>query len=130
MTKQRFDAHSTEFGLWLREQKEIDSALGYITTNIDYFWKNFKSGKFMLIEEKRYMAEPKPWQHKIFDQLNNAFKNDKNYYGFHFLQFENTSPKDGKIFLDRKEITRQELIDFLSFTTKPAGGAVTGNEPV
>ena len=120
MTKKRYDKHSTEFGLWLRKQKEIASSLGYVATNIDYFWKNYKNSKFMLIEEKRYMAKPAYFQHKIFQQLHNAFKNDPNYYGFHLIQFENTNPEDGKTFLDNKEITKEELISFLSFNIPTA----------
>ncbi len=37
------------------------------------------------------------------------------YRGFHLLQFENTTPNDGKTFLDGKEINRNELIKFLKF---------------
>ncbi len=113
MTLQRYDQHSTEFGLWLRKKTDIDSKLGFIATNLDYFWKNWKTGKFMLIEEKRYMAEPKYFQTKIFAQLDNAFKNDPLYCGFHLIQFENTGPEDGKIYLDKKEITEVELIRLL-----------------
>lgn len=120
MTIRRFDKHSTQFGLWLREQSEIDSALGYVTTNIDYFWKNYKTGKFMLIEEKRHMSKPKPYQHKIFEQLHQAFNKDINYCGFHLLQFENTSPEDGKIYLDNKEVSKDDLIRFLAFTYEPS----------
>jgi len=126
MTKPRYDTHSTEFGLWLRNQPGIDSILGYVTTNIDFFWKNYKTGQFMLLEEKRYMSEPKTYQHQIFEQLNNAFKNDPNYHGFHLLQFENTSPKDGNIFLDHKEITEKQLTDFLQFNFNSEAEVATG----
>lgn len=115
MTIQRFDEHSTEFGLWLRKQPEIDSKLGFVTTNVDFFWKNYKTGKFMLIEEKRFMSQPKTYQHYIFKQLDEAFEGDSNYCGFFLLQFEKTSPDDGKIYLDKNEITTQQLIDFLTF---------------
>jgi hypothetical protein len=41
MTTKRHDGKdATEFSKWLRDQKEIDSSLGYITTNIDFLWKN------------------------------------------------------------------------------------------
>jgi len=115
MTRKRFDEHSTEFGLWLREQKEIDSSLGYLATNIDYVWCNHKTGDWMLIEEKRYMSEPKLWQKKIFSLLYQCCKDHPKFHGFHTLQFENTSPEDGKIFLDSTEITKEELIKFLQF---------------
>lgn len=115
MTKQRNDNHSTEFGLWLRNQPEIDSKDGYLATNIDYMWRNYKTGKWMLIEEKRYNSEIKFWQHKMFVILHKLCRLDKNFKGFHLIVFESTSPDDGKIFLDKKEINRDILIKFLRF---------------
>jgi hypothetical protein len=115
MTQERRDSHSTEFGLWLRDQKEIDSALGYVATNIDYVWQNYKTGQWMFIEEKRYGRQPKFYQQKIFDILSWCGKHHPRYCGFHVLVFENTSPEDGKIFLNGKEIGREELLQFLQF---------------
>ena len=114
MTQQRRDSHSTEFGIWLRQQEGIDSKLGYTATNIDFLWTNYKTGEWMLIEEKRYKQEPKFPQTKMFELLHNSIKDDK-YRGFYYLVFENTSPDDGRMWLDTKEITKQELIDFLQF---------------
>ena len=116
MTQKRRDSHSTEFGLWLREQPEIDSKLGYIATNIDFMWRNYKSKLWMLIEEKRYMNQVKRWQMQMFKLIDFFCSADKNYRGFHVLKFENSNPDDGKIYLDGNEITRQELLDFLRFT--------------
>ncbi len=117
MTRPRFDSHSTEFGLWLREQDEIDSSLGYVATNVDYVWCNYKTGDWMLIEEKRHMAKVKWWQRQIFNLLAWCCKHHFKFHGFHILQFENTSPTDGKIFLDNKKITEKDLIKFLQFST-------------
>ena len=118
MTLKRFDSHSTEFGLWLREQKKIDSSLGYVATNIDYVWRNYKTGHWMLIEEKRHMAKVKRWQREIFNLLAWCSKHHPKFHGFHVLQFENTSPKDGEIFLDGRKITKEQLINFLRFKEK------------
>ena len=115
MTTQRSDEHSTEFGLWTRKQAEIDSSLGFVATNIDFVWRNYKTGLWMLIEEKRHGTIVKFWQEKIFNIVDKACSLDKNYRGFHYLIFENTSPEDGKIMLDGKDISKQELIDFLMF---------------
>ena len=115
MTQKRYDSHSTEFGLWLRDQKEIDSSLGYLATNIDYVWKNYNTEKWMFIEEKRFMSKVKSWQHEIFKALHIWAKRDPNFCGFHLIQFEKTSPEDGKIFLDKKEISKNNLIKFLQF---------------
>ncbi len=118
MTQKRRDDHSTEFGLWLREQSEIDSNLGFIATNIDYVWQNYKTDKWMIIEEKRYGRQPKFYQKKILDLLRWCGEYHPKFYGVHILIFENTNPDDGKIFWDGKQITRTELLNILSFNCK------------
>lgn len=115
MTRQRNDSHSTEFGLWLRKQPEIDSKLGYVGHNIDYLWLYYKTGKWMLIEEKRYCAECGYSQKEAFKIIHKACKTDKNYHGFHLIQFDCTSPDDSSIWLDGKIITKENLIAFLQF---------------
>lgn len=47
MTKQRIvdDGKDSDFSAWLRRQSEIDSNKGFITTDIDYLWKNYKTGQ-------------------------------------------------------------------------------------
>jgi len=115
MTRQRNDSHSTEFGIWLRVQPQIDSSLGFLASNIDYCWTNYKTGEWMFIEEKCYNTAIKYWQKKLFSIIHNVCRADKKYRGFHLLVFENTSPEDGKIFLDNKEISKEQLLNFLSF---------------
>ena len=116
MTQQRRDNHSTEFGLWLRKQEKIDSRkYGFVTTNIDYVWKNYRTGKYMFIEEKRYMSDVRFYQKNIFNEIDRACKNDENYCGFYVLKFEKTNPNDGKIYLNDIEITKEDLFKFLQF---------------
>jgi len=98
MTRKRNDQSSTELGLWLRDQPEIDSKLGYRATNLDYIWSHSDSGTWCMIEEKRYMSTIAAWQEGVFRKLHNAALSDSRYRGFHFIQFENTSPADGKTF--------------------------------
>jgi hypothetical protein len=69
----------------------------------------------MLIEEKRFMGTMQYWQKKTFDLIIQQCKKDPNFCGFHVIQFEKTSPDDGKIFLDSKEINKIDLIKFLRF---------------
>lgn len=115
MTQERRDNHSTEFGLWLRDQKEIDSKLGFIATNIDYVWRNYRTGNWMLIEEKRYGQKLKFYQQEVFDLLNWCCKYHPKFRGFHTIVFEKTSPDDGTITLDGKIVSREQLISFLRF---------------
>lgn len=115
MTRQRYDDKSTEFGLWLREQKELDSKLGFVATNIDYVWRNYRTKDFMIIEEKRYLGKSTFAQKQIFHLINWICKKHPKYKGFHYLKFEKTNPEDGRIFLDNQEISKEELIEFLKF---------------
>ena len=117
MTQKRRDKHGTEYGDWLRVQPEIDSKLGYVTSNIDYLWRNHKNGLWLLKEEKRHGQPLKFYQINIFKLLDTAIKRgkDQRYKGFHIIIFENTSPDDGRTFLDGKFISRDDLINFLIF---------------
>lgn len=115
MTRKRNDSHSTEFGLWLREQNEIDSSKGFVTTNIDYLWFNYKNKKWMLIEEKRFNSEPTFSQNQMFKIIKKACESDSNFLGFHVLKFSYTNPDDGEIYWDNKKISKLELLKVLLF---------------
>ena len=115
MTQKRRDKHGTEFSDWLREQPEIDSSLGFIATNIDYYWSNYKSGLWMLIEEKRHKQLPRFYQSKAFKIVDKSARLSRTYKGFHILVFSNTSPSDGAMFLDNRFISRADLFAFLRF---------------
>ncbi len=116
-TRKRYDEHSTEFGLWLRRQNEIASSIGFIATNLDYIWCNYKTGEWMLIEEKRHGGILKLFQKQLFDRIDKLCRQDKLYHGFHILVFQNTNPDDGKIWLDGKVITKEQVLEFLQFRT-------------
>jgi hypothetical protein len=114
MTSQRRDEHSTEFGIWLRNEISLDSSLGFTATNIDYVWRNYKTGEWMLIEEKRRGVDVLRFQRDIFRLVSNSIT-DASYKGFHIIIFENTSPDDGRIWLDGCEVGKQDLLKFLRF---------------
>mgnify|MGYP001589208830 CR=1 FL=1 len=115
MTRVRYDSHSTEFGLWLREQPEIESILGFVATNLDFIWANYKTGEWMLIEEKRHSGAVRLYQQQLFDKIDKLCQQDSHYCGFHTIVFQNTNPDDGQIWLDGKLISKRELLDFLRF---------------
>ena len=114
-TRKRNDSHGTEFGTWVRDRERVASRLGYIATDLDYVWQNYKTGHIMLIEEKRVMSKLTFAQKQTFRELDEMFKSNPMYRGFHLLQFENLSPEDGSIFWDGAEITSDELIEKLQF---------------
>lgn len=115
MTRPRYDKHSTEFGLWLRKQREIDSRYGFVASNLDYIWQNYKTKQWMLIEEKRYMANLTWSQMRLFEFLIEKIKYDPKFYGFFLIQFERSSPDDGNVYINYKQITKKILIEFLKF---------------
>lgn len=122
MTRQRNDSHSTEFGLWLRQQQEIDSKYGYTASNLDFVWTNYKTKEWMLLEEKRFNSPMTYAQSQQFRVMHRALISvTPNYRGFYLIQFEHTSPEDGRIYLSnieatkRYEITKEQLIQFLQF---------------
>ena len=135
MTRKRNDDHSTEFGLWLRQQLPnqctdvscIDSSLGYITTNIDYKWENYNTGKFVFIEEKRFGRKaifPQTKQFKDLHTLVLESPHNGKYKGFFYIVFENTNPDDGRILIksclkkEYTEINPDELLTFLRDVVK------------
>lgn len=107
----------TQFSAWLRAKGTegyIASKSGFVATNVDYMWENYKTGQWCLIEEKRFNAPVGYAQLKSFERLHKSIS-DHNYTGFYILRFENTSPEDGRVWLNDTEITEQELIEFLQF---------------
>ena len=121
MTRKRNDSHSTEFGLWLREQPEIASERGYVATNIDYLWQNYRTNQWLLLEEKRYGRRPARWQAGIFKMLNWCAEHHPHFCGFYVLIFEHTCPDDGRMWLNGKEVTTVELIELLQFKQHRTG---------
>lgn len=89
-TRQREDNHSTEFGLWVRKQPELDSRhYGIDGENLDFIWFKYKSAKLMLLEEKRYMSHPSPAQkdtHGILDQALYFACNNSDFYARRFIK--------------------------------------------
>ena len=123
-TRKRLDGHSTEFGLWLRDQPQIASGIGYVTSNLDFMWRNYKTKKYMLIEEKRFGKSIVFPQSELFEIMHKNLQHDPLYCGFFFLQFSKTSPDDGDIFIKefflpkakKVQVTKDELLAFLQFT--------------
>jgi len=121
MTRQRNDGNSTEFGLWLRERSDLDSRSAFLDIeNIDYRVLQYRSGLSLFLEEKRHLATPTFAQFDNFRRLDIALaKADEKYRGFHLLQFEQTSPEDGRSYLDGKEIDAAGIARFLRFEAEP-----------
>ncbi len=84
----------SRFSLWLREQPEIDSKQGTIITDIDYVVCNYRTGNFMILEEKMFNGKMTETQVLIYSRLDALFIPDSLYKGAWLLQFEKTDPND------------------------------------
>ena len=106
------------FSGWVRE-KLPDSSTGYMVSDLDFVFWNYKSKKIMLVEIKTRNSNIKTWQKNMWSNIHKWIKkgidSDWTYLGFNLIQFQNTNFNDGKCFLNGKEITEAELINFLSF---------------
>ena len=47
MTRQRNDNNGTEFEAWRRKQQHLSSGLGYLATDVDFIWRNYKTKQFI-----------------------------------------------------------------------------------
>jgi hypothetical protein len=117
-TKERGDNHSTEYGLWLRQQGELCSYKGFRATNVDFLWWQSKTGQRLVQEEKRYSGRLSYSQAKQFQWLDELLASDETYFGFFFVQFENTCPDDGRIAVNGVPFSKEQLISLLQFEQK------------
>lgn len=132
-----YDGNGTQFGKWLREQEALDSKRYRLSLqNLDYVDHRYsvrRNGQLvqaiMLLEEKRWMGVSSFAQqdtHSILDQAlryahGQPVTNKRgvvapfHYFGYHRLQFENTSPADGQVFWNGTLIDVEELYHLLRF---------------
>lgn len=112
--------------------KNLPSAKsGFTATDLDLIVRD-KSGRIMLIETKRRLADMKEHQRITFQILHEALKrlngetinvkafNSKmnikvDYRGFKLIQFENTSFEDGSVFVNGVETDEDGIRRLLSF---------------
>ena len=111
--------HDLYFSNWIRK-KLPDSYTGYRCYDIDFVLWNKNEKKIMLLELKSYNTDTKPDQHLILKNLHKwigaGIEKDWKYLGLHLIQFEKFNFENGKVYLNRKEITEEELISFLSLS--------------
>lgn len=157
MTKKRFDNRDTPFGRWIRGHQELQSSLGFDFQDFDHVLPNdyfdseehkvyishqFLNGQMMLLEEKRYKSPRTMSQRDTFgilDQWCGAASgmevkreiegrpNKVEYWGYYVIQFEKTSPIDGKIWVNGEPATRRDLLELLKFNRRIANHYRTEN---
>ena len=107
------------FMSWLREQRQLGSQAGYTANDLDCIWMDYKRCRVMLIETKRYRGTVSFQQRETLRVLHSALRAGMaggwTYGGCHLIQFERTSPDDGRIWIDGREVDKPALLRFLAF---------------
>ena len=105
------------FSGWVR-QKLPDSSTGYMVTDIDFVFFNYRTKKMMICEIKTHNSSVKVWQKKFYEKLNTWIKkgidDDWQYFGVNLITFEKTCFEDGDVFFNNKKVNEDELIHILS----------------
>ena len=85
---------SLAFSGWIRQELP-DSKTGFMVTNQDWIFWNFKTRCLMFVEEKTHNGTISNWFHILIKTvlhpalLQFSKKNDIDYRGYHLIQFEN-----------------------------------------
>ena len=111
-------AHDLYFSRWVRSNLR-DSYDNFRVYDIDFVLWDKKTREVRLLELKSFGKDVAPDQKlmlKMFaDTFSRGIADGWVYKGVHLLQFEKSSFEDGKVYLNKEEITEQELIKFLNF---------------
>lgn len=116
-------SQGSKFSQWIREL----GTDGLCVADFDWVFWNFKTKDLMLLEEKRGTKDfSNEWLRRLkVDLLEPGLREaclsrGIKWHGYNFVQFENNSPTDGKIFFsedfaNKREISEQQLKDILTF---------------
>lgn len=118
MTKREFTGfRDLRFNNWIRNQLP-DSQTGFCVSDLDFIIWNWKTRKIMLLEVKTRNKSLPTFQVYMFRNLSKwiraGISKDWTYEGFHALRFSDTDFNDGVAYLNNKEVTEQQVIDYLS----------------
>lgn len=120
----------TPFSNWLRALAAPLDSRTINNQNLDYVWHNYRRNYLLTIEEKRYRGTSSDAQkdtHRIIEQMLRASDGllvqtmrgirPARYFGHHVVQFENTTPDDGGMWINGRASTEDDLLALLSFET-------------
>lgn len=126
MTRPEYsNTRSLAFSAWIRRELP-NSRTGFMVTNQDWVFWNFKTRRLLLAEEKTNHGAIAPWFYQlirdVFHPALSAYCHEHGiaYHGYHLIQFERTSPEDGRIFFDRQEVDVDTFRAILSLEHAPS----------
>ncbi len=112
---------SLDFSRWIRHTLP-ESSTGFMVTNQDWVFWDFKRRRLLLAEEKCFDKPVAPWMIRfIKDVLDPALRsycpnNGIRYYGYHYIRFQHTGPDNGLIYFDDRAVTPGVLADLLAMS--------------
>ncbi|MGI0081047.1 MAG: hypothetical protein ACRECH_15670, partial [Nitrososphaerales archaeon] len=116
----------TDFSIWVRNQSELESNKYRLSIH-DRDWviergidPRYGQALAMIIEEKTRLAQVPLQQLAMLRKFHEMCMSDLRWRGSHILQFENTSPENGRIYLDGSRLDTEELIKFIRFEMAPS----------
>jgi len=101
------------FSSWVRKNLP-DSSTGWVTSDIDWYMYNYKTKKCCMVETKTRNADLTFAQKQMYNNLSKwisegAKKDGWDFTGFYVIKFENTWFDDGKVFINSKESSEEEI---------------------
>ena len=106
---------------WLRKRPYLENLGDFRCYDIDLIVRRNNAGFWMFVEEKTYMSKMKYQQAETYRDIDVALRDNPNYFGFHVLQFEKTTPTNSKIICLNHyyNLTEDELEKWLSMNEEP-----------
>ena len=102
---------------WIRSNLP-DSSMGFMVSDLDFILYNYKTKMCIFIEIKTHNAELRFWQSSMLKNLERWMEKGIDdgwlFGGVEVIKFENSSFQDGKVWLNEKETTEEELKKVLS----------------
>ena len=102
----------------LNTNSRFSSKDGYIQSDIDQIWRNYKNKLFLLAEHKCRLAEPSYSQLSIFSEMDRYLSLSPNYLGIFLIQLGGETILDGKIYIAGKEVNLEQLDNFFAMDIK------------
>ena len=106
------------FSRWVRCNLP-NSDTGWVTSDIDWYMFNYKTRKCCIVETKTRNANLTYTQEQMYSNISKwigggAKKDGWHFIGFFLIQFENTFFNDGKVYINGKESSEEEIKHILS----------------
>ena len=109
-----------DFSGWIR--RNLTGREGYTVFDIDFVFRDYRRKLLQIVEAKTFRGKLTYLQERVIPDIDSIFEAGISagkpeagwrWMGYHVVRFENTSPENGRIIWDGKEITREKLIELL-----------------